>query len=162
MNEIFEQVIVSLREWHKGKSPHIQSEGICSAINMQLRIYCRNEMLRFLNLKSQRSAHEIGDIIVSSLSQDWVHFSGNIIYPVPAPTSASRGTSLKLSARDAYNGYGVHCGALGPLWGDGEYAALRRDLCRHIADKLENKISDNRREQNTRLESELRRQAHDE
>jgi len=63
-----------------------------------------------------------GHIHLSPKFKSWPHYSGMLVYPVPA-------TNKGLTAEIQYH---RHIG----LW-IGKQGKLRRDLCRHIADEME-------------------------
>jgi hypothetical protein len=55
--------------------------------------------------------------------QSWPHYSGNHTYPVPSPEEAWTPKAMYWATHNKW---------------EGEYGDLRRDLCRHFADYLEN------------------------
>lgn len=92
----------TLDKWAKGETPTHQGLGICGSIT---------------NLKINVS----GDVLVYSYSQEWPHFSGDVSYPIPHPTS-------KYYQTEAYHEL--------DKWSDTVYGNMRRELCGYIATRI--------------------------
>ena len=65
----------------------------------------------------------------------WPEHSGDLSYPVPCPDRLLP----HVNPRESPGEFAYNCGtAFGcPMYGEGEYAALRRDLATHVADEIE-------------------------
>ena len=110
--EFIDEVVEQLREWGNGETiPEYPELGLCAVLTVKFDIH--------------------GNLLVQHLCEGWKHFSGSLIHPVKADIrDESYTVGTKRRASSQYR-------MVANLWGSTQYSDMRRDLCHHIADGLE-------------------------